>query len=93
MEFLNGIPATVGGAIRLNAGVGWPERIEIGAFVESVEVMDNAGRIKTLDKKAWNSATAILTLSRILSLRRYSGCLRKGRKISGLRCKSTGITG
>ena len=31
---LNGIPATVGGAIRLNAGVGWPERIEIGAFVE-----------------------------------------------------------
>ena len=52
LEFLNGIPATVGGAVRLNAGVGYPERIEIGAFVRSLEVMDKSGRIKVLDKKA-----------------------------------------
>ena len=51
LEFLNGIPATVGGAVRLNAGVGYPERIEIGAFVRGLEVMDQSGRIKVLDKK------------------------------------------
>ena len=67
----------MGGAIRLNAGVGWPEKLEIGAFVERVEVMDKAGRIKTPEKKTWNSAAVILTLSRILFLRRYSGCLKK----------------
>lgn len=48
LEFLSGIPATVGGALMLNAGVGWPERIEIGSFVYEVEVMDKNGRIKIM---------------------------------------------
>ena len=51
LEFLNGIPASVAGMISLNAGVGWPKRIEIGPFVEQVEVMDTLGRIKILDNK------------------------------------------
>ena len=51
LEFLSGIPASVGGALMLNAGVGWPERLEIGAFVYAVEVMDKSGRIKTLSQQ------------------------------------------
>lgn len=52
LEFLSGIPATVGGALMLNAGIGWPERIEIGSFVDEVEVMDKNGRIKILPQKS-----------------------------------------
>ncbi len=48
LEFLSGIPATAGGAVMLNAGVGWPERIELGSFVYEVEVMDKNGKIKVL---------------------------------------------
>mgnify|MGYP001618361431 CR=1 FL=1 len=51
LEFLNGIPASVGGALMLNAGVGWPERLEIGTFVHEAEVMDKSGRIKTLSQQ------------------------------------------
>lgn len=51
LEFLNGIPASVGGALMLNAGVGWPKRLEIGTFVYEVEVMDKSGRIKTLSQQ------------------------------------------
>lgn len=49
LEFLSGIPASVGGAVMLNAGVGWPERIEIGPFIKQVEVMDKYGRIRNID--------------------------------------------
>ena len=35
----------------LNAGVGWPVRLEIGTFVYEVEVMDKLGRIKTLSQE------------------------------------------
>ena len=51
LEFLNGIPATVGGALMLNAGVSWPVRLEIGTFVYEAEVMDKLGRIKTLSQE------------------------------------------
>lgn len=51
LEFLNGIPASVGGALMLNAGVGWPVRLEIGTFVYEAEVMDKLGRIKTLSQE------------------------------------------
>lgn len=51
LEFLNGIPASVGGALMLNAGVGWPVRLEIGTFVHEVEVMDAGGRIKTVSRE------------------------------------------
>ena len=51
LEFLSGIPASVGGAVMMNAGVGWPERIEIGSFVHELEVMDRNGMIKTIGRK------------------------------------------
>lgn len=51
LEFLNGIPATVGGAVMLNVGVGWPKRIEIGNFLDEVEVMSRKGEIRVMGKK------------------------------------------
>lgn len=51
LEFLNGIPATVGGAVMLNVGVGWPKRIEIGDFVDEVEAMNREGEIRVMGKK------------------------------------------
>ncbi len=80
LEFLNGIPATVGGAIRLNAGVGWPERIEIGAFVESVEVMDRTGKIKTLDKKDLEFGYRYSNLKPYVILKAVFGLFKKRKK-------------
>jgi len=47
LEFLAGIPATVGGALAMNAGA-WGK--SIGRTVRDVTVMDYAGTIKTLPK-------------------------------------------
>ena len=80
LEFLNGIPATVGGAIRLNAGVGWPERIEIGAFVERLEVMDKTGRIKTLEKKDLEFGYRYSNLKRYIILKAVFGLFKKRKK-------------
>jgi UDP-N-acetylmuramate dehydrogenase len=46
-EFLAGIPASLGGALIMNAGA-WGENI--GDLVENVTVMDYNGSIKTLDR-------------------------------------------
>ncbi|MBN2097329.1 MAG: FAD-binding protein, partial [Candidatus Omnitrophica bacterium] len=48
LEFLAGIPATVAGALVINAG---NRSLGIGHFTESVTVMDGAGRMKVLDRK------------------------------------------
>jgi UDP-N-acetylmuramate dehydrogenase len=52
LEFLVGIPATLGGAIAMNAG--WAakgcEKSEIGDFVHQVTVMDDKGRVSVLGK-------------------------------------------
>lgn len=51
LEFLSGIPATVAGAVMLNAGVSWPKRIELGSFVSGLKVMDKNGKVRNLGRK------------------------------------------
>lgn len=52
LEFMVGIPGTVGGAVRMNAGA-WGQ--EIGSLVESVAYIDNEGAIHDAgaDKILW----------------------------------------
>lgn len=48
MEFASGIPGTLGGAVRMNAGAYGGE---MAMFVESADVMDEKGSIRTLNRE------------------------------------------
>ena len=49
LEFMAGIPASIGGALAMNAGV--PDG-EIGDRIRQVTILDKGGKLKTLDRKA-----------------------------------------
>lgn len=48
LEFLGGIPGTVGGAALMNAG---SNREGIGNFIEKIEAVDSSGRVKNIPEK------------------------------------------
>jgi UDP-N-acetylmuramate dehydrogenase len=49
LEFLSGIPGTMGGALRMNAGAYGRELVDV---VVAAEAIDRTGRLHKLDKKA-----------------------------------------
>lgn len=58
LEFLVGIPGTIGGAVRMNAGA---HGSEIFDHLVSLELLDNGG-IQNCDKKSWKYAYRSLQL-------------------------------
>ena len=76
LEFLAGIPGTLGGALAMNAGI--PAR-SIGDLVADVEVMDYNGNIKTLDKSTAKFTYRNSSLSRYIILGAHLKLSRKGR--------------
>lgn len=65
LEFLAGIPATVGGALAMNSGA-WGKAI--AKNVEEAQVMDNNGKIKTLKKKDIRSSYRKSSLAKYIIL-------------------------
>jgi len=74
MEFLAGIPATLGGALVMNAGISEktknqkPKIKSIGDLVEAVTVMDYNGNIKTLDREEIKFGYRTSSLSKYIIL-------------------------
>ena len=70
MEFLVGIPGTVGGALAMNAGVA---KENIGSLVKYVEVIDDKGNIKRLHHKDLRFGNRTSNLAKYIIL---SACFR-----------------
>jgi len=77
LEFLSGIPATVGGALVMNAGA-WDRNIS--NLVERVKVMDYNGKIRHLSRRAINFSYRGSGLSRYIVLECILLLNRKSRK-------------
>lgn len=62
MEFASGIPGTLGGAVRMNAGAYGGE---MSMLVRSVDIMDEQGNVRTLDHKemAFGYRTSVIKSS------------------------------
>ncbi len=74
VEFLSGIPGTLGGALVMNAGA-WGRNI--GDLVEEVNVMDYNGNIKSLGKKKIKFGYRQSSLEKFVIL---SACLKLTKK-------------
>lgn len=70
LEFLSGIPGTLGGALVMNAGIAHKN---IGDLVEEVTVMDYNGKIKILNKKQIRFGYRVCSLSGYIVL---DACLK-----------------
>lgn len=80
IEFLAGIPGTVGGALAMNAGA-WGRNI--GDLVEKVSIMDYNGRIKVLKKKDMKFGYRKSNLAKYIIL---GACLKLGKRDKGQIC-------
>lgn len=65
VEFLSGIPGTIGGALAMNAGV---RQRNIGDLVENVTIMDYNGKVKRLTRKYLRFGYRNSNLSRYIIL-------------------------
>jgi UDP-N-acetylmuramate dehydrogenase len=77
IEFLAGVPGTVGGALVMNAG-GWGKNIR--DLVENVTIMDYNGNIKTLKKEEIQFGYRVSGLSKYIVLSAAFRLFKKTRK-------------
>jgi len=77
VEFLAGIPGTIGGALVMNAGI--PEK-NISDLVEEITVMDYNGNIKRLSKKNLKFGYRVSNLSRYIILNTRIRLVGKNKK-------------
>lgn len=78
LEFLAGIPGTVGGALVMNAGA---QGASIGNFVKEARVMDYNGKIKTLNKSKLKFGYRTSNLSKYIILNASFNLLKKDRQL------------
>ncbi|HLD82450.1 MAG TPA: UDP-N-acetylmuramate dehydrogenase [Candidatus Omnitrophota bacterium] len=76
LEFLSGIPGTVGGALAMNAGC-WGKNI--GPLVEKALVMDYNGKIIAIDKKDIKFTYRNSSLSKYIILSAHLKLIKKNR--------------
>jgi UDP-N-acetylmuramate dehydrogenase len=77
LEFLTGIPGTVGGALAMNAGI---EKASIGNLVEEVTVMDYNNRIKNLSKEDIKFGYRKSSLSKFIILNAHLRLIAKEKR-------------
>lgn len=77
LEFLTGIPATVGGALVMNAGA-WGKNI--GSTVKKVTVMDYKGKVKVLGKNEIKFGYRKSSLAKYIILDSTLGLSRKNKE-------------
>jgi len=78
LEFMSGIPGSLGGALAMNAGIAC--NLNIGSLVQEVKVMNKQGKIISLNKKRlrWGYRYSNLSKYMILSVKLK---FKKARKI------------
>lgn len=77
LEFLAGIPGTLGGALLMNAGA-WGQ--ETGDLVEKIKVMDYNGRIKSLSRKDIKFGYRKSSLGKFIILEAVLKLIKKDKK-------------